>query len=174
MQPVSDVHRVWQQLAHRGPIRGERVDHHRLDGRCGVAEGSQPVGERGLGAALEHVPQPRRLQVHDACHEPAGPPERRLVDAEAPGRRGGEAGLAASFAPAAAATASHAVCQLTRNDLATAAVERSNAAAATPWRSRSVSRLRAGTFAEDSVKVSAQPGVSQRKLRLCHTSTTDT
>ena len=77
-----------------------------------------------------------------------------------------------SFSPAAAATASHAVCQPTRNDRATAAVERSNAAAATPRRSRSVNRLRAGICAEDSVKDPTQPGASQRNRRLSHTSTT--
>ena len=70
---------------------------------------------------------------------------RRNVVSSTPRRRGGIGGRAASFAPAAAATASHAVFQPTRNDLATAAVERSNAAAATPRRSRSVTRLRAGT-----------------------------
>ena len=82
--------------------------------------------------------------------------------------RRGACGRAASFAPAAAATAAHAVCQLTRNDLATDAVERSQAAAANPWRNRPVSRLRAGICAVDSVKLAAQPGVSQRNRRLLH------
>ena len=51
---------------------------------------------------------------------------------------------------------------------ATAAVERSpRAAAATPWRNRSVSRLRGrGPARWDSVKLPAQPGVSQRKPPL--------
>ena len=83
-----------------------------------------------------------------------------------PTRRGGTAGRAASLAPAAAATAAHAVCQLTRNDPATDAVERSQAAAANPRRNRAVSRLRAGICAVDSVKLAAQPGVSQRNRRL--------
>ena len=90
---------------------------------------------------------------------------RRNVVSSTPRRRGGRWGRAASFAPAAAATASHAVCQPTRNDRATAA-------AATPRRSRSVNRLRAGICAEDSVKDPTQPGASQRNRRLCHTSTT--
>ena len=93
---------------------------------------------------------------------------RRNVVSSTPMRRGGAGGRAASLAVAAAATASHAVCQRTRNDRATAAVERSSAAAATPPRSRSVSRLRAGTSAVDSVKVLTQPGASQRNRRLCH------
>ena len=87
-----------------------------------------------------------------------------------PRRRGGHVGSPAILWRAAA-IARHAVDQLTLNERATAAVERSQAARAIARHSRVVIRRRGGTWAVDSVNEPTQPGVSQRNRRLAHTST---
>ena len=91
------------------------------------------------------------------------------VVSSTPKRRGGAWARAASLRRAAAAMARHAVAHPTRNDRATAAVERSRAARAIAAHNRAVTRRRGGTCAVDSVKDPTQPGVSQRNRRLAHT-----
>ena len=85
--------------------------------------------------------------------------------------RGGPTGWRASLSRAAAAMARHAVAQPTRNDRATAAVERSTAARAIAAHNRAVTRRRGATWRVDSVKDRTQPGVSQRNRRFVHTNT---
>ena len=65
--------------------------------------------------------------------------------------------------------ARHAVAQPTRNDRATAAVERSTAARAIAAHNRAVTRRRGGR--RSTVKDRTQPGVSQRNRRFVHTNT---
>ena len=94
---------------------------------------------------------------------------RRKVVSSMPRRRGGHVASPAILRRAAAAIARHATDQLTLNERATAAVERSQAARAIARHSRTVTRRRGGTWAVDSVNEPTQPGVSQPNRRLAHT-----
>ena len=96
---------------------------------------------------------------------------RRNVVSSMPRRLGGHVGSAAILWRAAAAIARHAVDQLTLNERATAAVDRSQAARAIARHSRAVTRRRGGTWTVDSVNEPTQRGVAQRNRRLAHTST---
>ena len=86
VEPVRHPGRVRCQVPHGGLVAGVGVDHPSLDGSHTVAERLQAADEGFLGPALDEVPQPRRVQIHQAGHEAPVATERGLVDAQAPRR----------------------------------------------------------------------------------------
>jgi len=83
VEPVGGATSVGCEVADRGLVAGERVNHHVAD----VAEGARWQGPEALchhafGASRDQIPQPTGVQVHDARREPLRPTERRLVQPE--------------------------------------------------------------------------------------------
>ena len=92
VEPVRHTGRLGCQVPHGGLVAGVGVDHHRLDLPDLFAERLQAGDQRLLRASLDEVPQPGRVQVHEAGHEAAVAPERGLVDAQASWRTRGQRG----------------------------------------------------------------------------------
>ena len=105
VEPVSDVHRVRQQLAHRGPIGANGS----ITTASMAAAASPRVRSRSAGAALERPSNMSHiLEVSRSTMPVMNLRGRRNVVSSTPMRRGGAGGRAASLADAAAATAPHA------------------------------------------------------------------
>ena len=82
VEVVGDAGRSGRRVAHGGLVADVGVDHHRLDAVHTLAERFEAVDQHFLGAALDEVPQPGAVEVHEAGHETPVATERGLVDAQ--------------------------------------------------------------------------------------------